>query len=109
MKNLMKAMLGLSMTMIAFEAAGEGAASAETAPAPAAEPAKSGRFTPDQITEIRSLRALKHPDGTEKSGKPVHTHAGLAAMFNTTAGVISQIVRNRSHKDPNYTPVNDGK
>ena len=106
MKTIMKSMLGLSMTAMAFEAASEGAGAA----APAAEAApKAARFTADQITQIRNLRAERHPDGNELAGKPMYTHAKLATMFNTTAGVISQIVRNRSHKDPNYTPVNDGK
>lgn len=106
MKTMLKAMLGLSMSTMAFEAASEGAAAA----APATETAsKSTRFTADQITQIRNLRAERHPDDSELKGKPLYTHAKLAEMFGTTAGVISQIVRNRSHKDPNYTPVNDGK
>lgn len=102
MKNVMRSMYGLAGFAMLREAAGEGSAGAEVA-------TKSTRFTADQVAEIRKLRAQRHPDGHEKAGKPVHTHAGLAALFNTKAGVISQIVRNRSHKDPNYTPINDGK
>jgi hypothetical protein len=62
-----------------------------------------GRFDEAQITKIRSMRAEKKEDGG-----PVHSHAALAAEFGTTAGVISQIVRNRSYTDANYKPVNDG-
>lgn len=75
--------------------------------APAAEAPKADarkKFSDDQIKEIRKLRAEKND-----AGGPVHSHAKLADRFGTTAGVISQIVRNRTYKDPNYTPVNDGK
>lgn len=102
MKNILRTMYGLPMMAMVLEAASEGAAAAATAP-------KRSSFTADQIAQIRNLRAERHPDGHEKAGKPIYTHAALADMFGTKAGVISQIVRNRSHKDPNYVPVNDGK
>lgn len=88
--------------------------SAETTATPAAAPADApatGRkkFTDEQVTEMRSLRALKHPEGHDKVGKPIHSHKALADQFGTAAGVISQIVRNRVYKNPDYVPVNDGK
>ena len=60
-------------------------------------------FTPEQIKEIRDLRAERREDG-----KPLHTHAALAKQFGTTAGAISHIVRNRTYVDKTYTPTNDG-
>lgn len=103
MKNILRSMYGMSvLPMVAMEAASEGSAAAENGPS-------RSRFTPEQIVQIRNLRAERHPDGSENAGKPIYTHAKLADMFGTKAGVISQIVRNRSHKDPNYVPVNDGK
>lgn len=76
----------------------------------AAAPAVKSRaiFTPEQIKEIRELRAQVHPEGHEKAGKPVWSHLALSKQFDTTAGGISQIVRNRTYKDPEYVPVNDG-
>ena len=67
--------------------------------------ARRGRamFTPEQIKEIRALRAEKREDG-----KPLHSHAALAKQFGTTAGAISHIVRNRTYVDKTYTPTNDG-
>jgi len=61
------------------------------------------RFTDEQIIDIRGKRALKN----EAGDGPAHTHKALAEMFGTSAGVISQIVRNITYKDPEYTPVND--
>lgn len=61
------------------------------------------RFTDDQITQIRELRAMKN-----EAGKAVHSHAALGKMFGVAPGVISQIVRNRTYIDKDYTPVNDG-
>lgn len=79
----------------------------ETQPIPNA-PADAGTkrigLTPEQIAEVRALRALTKEDG---SG-PVHSHMALAKRFGTTAGSISQIVRNMTHKDPSYTPTHDG-
>ena len=72
-------------------------------------PRTRGVFTPEQIAEIRNLRAKKHPEGHDKAGSAVHSHKALGLRFGTTAGVISQIVRNRTYKNANYTPVNDGK
>lgn len=66
------------------------------------EPKSRGVFSKEQIAQIRELRAEKKEDG-----KPVHSHAALAAQFGTTAGVISHIVRNLSYRDEAYTPVND--
>lgn len=60
-------------------------------------------FTPEQIKEIRDLRAERREDG-----KPLHSHAALAKQFGTTAGAISHIVRNRTYVDGTYTPTNDG-
>ena len=77
----------------------ENAAVADTAEAKASRK----KFTPEQIAEIRSLRAEQ-----DENGKPVYSHAKLAEQFGTKAGVISHIVRNLSYKDENYTPVNDG-
>jgi hypothetical protein len=59
-------------------------------------------FTPEEVREMRTLRAERHPDG-----RPVHSHNALAKRFNTAAGTVSQIVRNRSYRDENYTPVNE--
>lgn len=85
---------------------GEDRAEPEAATAAEAAPAKSmGRFSPEQISEIRTMRAER----SEETGRPAWSHAKLAERFETTAGVISQIVRNRTYKDPNYTPTNDGK
>lgn len=64
-------------------------------------------FSQDQIDEIRSLRAEVHPEGHDKAGKPVWSHAKLADKFGTNAGTISMIVRNRTYKDPDYKPTND--
>jgi len=82
----------------------------QTAEPPKAEKVASTRskFTDEQIAEIRSLRALTHPEGSPKAGKPLHTHPALAVQFGTSAGVISQIVRNRVYKNPEYVPTNDG-
>lgn len=96
-----------------MSAATEGSAAAEEAPvaeAPAAEVNRGPRqsFTDEQIKKIRSLRAEVHPAGDPKAGQPVYSHKKLADEFNTTAGVISQIVRNRTYKDPDYKPTNDG-
>ena len=60
-------------------------------------------FNSETIAEIRALRAEKREDG-----KPLHSHAALAKRFDTTPGAISHIVRNRTYKDPNYVPTNDG-
>lgn len=80
-----------------------------SAEAPAAAPAVGRKtFSVEQIAEIRALRAEVHPEGTDKAGKPVHSHAQLAKQFGTTPGSISQIVRNRTYKNPDYVPVNDG-
>ena len=77
----------------------------EEAAAPASESKLPGRkvFTDETIAEIRALRAEKREDG-----KPMHSHAALAKRFDTTPGAISHIVRNRTYKDPNYVPTNDG-
>lgn len=89
--------------------AAEGAEGAEGAVAAPAAPVKTrASFTQEQIAEIRSMRAERHPAGHDKEGQPVYSHAKLAAHFGTTAGSISQIVRNRTYKNPEYTPVNDG-
>lgn len=114
MKNIMmNGGLITSMVMAAAVEAGAGdAKAADTAAAAEVGPpvgAKNRRLTDEQIKEIRALRALRHPDGHDKAGSPVWTHKALADKFGTQAGVISQIVRNRSHKDPDYKPVNDGK
>lgn len=105
--------------LVAYAAAAEAGAAKPAAAAPAgqkeelkpieqkAEKAAGptrAKFTPEQITEIRKLRAEK-----DEEGKPVWSHAKLAAKFGTGAGTISQIVRNRTYKDENYKPVNDGK
>ena len=88
----------------AQENASTGEADGEAA-APASESKLPGRkvFTSETIAEIRALRAEKREDG-----KPVHSHAALAKRFDTTPGAISHIVRNRTYKNPNYVPVNDG-
>lgn len=67
------------------------------------ERAIAKKFDEKTIAMIRRKRAEKNEAGSAK-----HSHAALAKEFNTTAGTISQIVRNRSYKDPNYKPVNDG-
>lgn len=78
---------------------------AATDTAPEVEKIKGNKkFSDEQISEIRRLRALKSDEGAV-----LWSHKKLADKFGTTAGLISQIVRNRSYKDPNYTPVNDGK
>lgn len=118
MKKLL--MLGAAaLPMIVMQAAGEGAAAAAAAEGGAtaeqAKPAKEKkqtlqaiRFTDDQIKEIRSLRAMVYPAGHEFEGRVCWSHAALARKFNTNAGTISQIVRNRTYKDENYVPTNDG-
>lgn len=83
-----------------------GAAVADAAPA-AAKARQT--FSPEQIASIRAKRAEVHPEGHEKAGKPVYSHAKLADEFGTNAGTISMIVRNRTYKNPEYTPVNDTK
>lgn len=94
-------------TIIARSAETETGAEAPATEVPATEtaaPAKqfAGRLTPEQIKEIRELRAESKPEGG-----PVYSHAALAARFGTNPGAISQIVRNRSYKDENYVPTND--
>lgn len=76
----------------------------EAAENTAAAAPKSGlkRFSEEQITEIRRLRALKG-----ENGKAQYSHAALAKQFDTKPGVISHIVRNLTYQDPNYVPVND--
>jgi len=76
-----------------------------------AEAPATGRkkFTDEQVAEIRRLRSLCYPDDHPKAGKPTHSHKALADQFETAAGVISHIVRNRVYKNPDYVPVNDGK
>lgn len=101
-----KMLFGSALSAIAMQAAGEGAA----APV-AGEQNGTGmaaRFTPDQIKEMRDLRAMRYPEGHEHAGKICWSHAALAKKFNTTPGVVSHIVRNRTYKDPDYVPVNDG-
>jgi hypothetical protein len=93
------------MTNMADPATATAAATQSKPATPAAPKADAKRFSDAQITEIRSLRAQKNEAGTG----PEWSHAKLAAKFGTTAGVISQIVRNRTYKDANYKPVNDGK
>ena len=61
-------------------------------------------FSKETIAQIRADRAQRTDDG-----RAVHSHAALAEKYGTTAGTISQIVRNRTYKDPDYSPVNDGK
>lgn len=114
MKRLTSMILGYTALMgmaLAPADAATGAAPAKDKPAPAAADATSGprRFTEDQIKEMRKLRAEVHPADHDKAGRPVWSHAKLAEKFNTTAGVVSQIVRNRTYKDTEYKPVNDGK
>lgn len=60
------------------------------------------KFSDEQIAEIRQLRAEN-----DEHGRPKYSHAALAKQFDTRAGVISQIVRNMTYKDPNYVPTND--
>ncbi len=86
------------------EAPTEEATTGEAA-APASEAKLPGRkvFTDETVAEIRALRAEKREDG-----KPMHSHAALAKRFDTTPGAISHIVRNRTYKNPNYVPTNDG-
>ena len=91
----------------AAEAQPADAGTATAAPKPVSPNAR--RFTDEQITEMRALRAERHPEGHDKAGQPVWSHAKLAAKFDTKAGVVSHIVRNLTYKDPNYTPTNDGK
>ena len=101
----------MSAVCLAPEGAAAGAtAGSDTTAAPAAaRPTAVARqtFSTEQIAEIRKLRAEKVEDG-ERAGSPVWSHAKLAEKFGTKAGTISQIVRNRTYKDSNYTPVNDG-
>lgn len=65
--------------------------------------ATTNRFTAEQIAAIRASRAE-----IDAEGKPVHTHASLAKEYNTSAGRISQIVRNITYTDRDYKPTNDG-
>jgi hypothetical protein len=74
-------------------------------PVLANKPKGNKRFTDETIKEIRRLRALRDPE----TNAVLWSHAKLADKFECNAGQISQIVRNRSYKDPDYTPVNDGK
>lgn len=68
-------------------------------------PKGRGKFPPETIAAIRADRAMRDAE----TGKIIYSHAALAKKYNTVPGTISQIVRNRAYKDPNYTPVNDGK
>lgn len=61
------------------------------------------QFDGEQIKQIRADRAVSND-----AGKPANSHAALAKKYGTTAGVISQIVRNRSYKDETYVPTHDG-
>ena len=102
MKNvLFPALSAPHSGMILFAKAGEEGSGEATA----SEAKLPGRkvFTEETIAEIRALRAEKREDG-----KPLHSHAALAKQFETTAGAISHIVRNRTYKNPNYVPTNDG-
>ena len=103
---LFPALAGLRNDMI-LRAKADQAGSAEEAQANATtgEAKLPGRkvFTDETIAEIRALRAEKREDG-----KPLHSHAALAKRFDTMPGAISHIVRNRTYKNPNYVPVNDG-
>lgn len=102
MKDVLSpALAGLHKDMIFRAKAGEEG----SGEAPASESKLPGRkvFTNETIAEIRALRAEKREDG-----KPLHSHAALAKQFGTTAGAISHIVRNRTYKNPNYVPTNDG-
>lgn len=65
--------------------------------------ARSKLFDDEQIAQIRADRAVSND-----AGKPAYSHAALAKKYGTTAGVISQIVRNRSYKNENYVPTHDG-
>lgn len=100
--------LGLFATLAMSAEDEQGSAQAEVAQEQAETKKVRAVFTPEQIAEIRALRAEVHPEGTEKAGKPVWSHLALAKRFGTTAGGISQIVRNRTYKNPDYVPVNDG-
>jgi hypothetical protein len=107
MKNLLKLNMGALMSGVAFMPAD--AATTAAAPAKKERGPAPGRYTPEQVREIRQLRSLRHEEGTEKAGTPIWSHAKLAEKFDTNAGTISQIVRNRTYKDENYVPNNDGK
>lgn len=61
------------------------------------------RFSDETIKAIRADRAERVDD------KIVYSHAALAKKYSTNPGTISQIVRNRAYKDPDYVPTNDGK
>ena len=72
------------------------------------EEAKKTRnsFTAEQVAQIRADRAVP---AEEDPTRPANSHAMLATKYGTTAGVISQIVRNRTYKDAAYTPTFDGR
>lgn len=53
------------------------------------------------------IRALRNQTGDEE-GKSAWTHKALGLKFGVSAGVISQICRNMTYVDPNYTPRFDG-
>ena len=102
MKNILfPALSALHSGMILLAKAGEEG----SGEAPASESKLPGRkvFANETIAEIRALRAERREDG-----KPLHSHAALAKRFETTPGAISHIVRNRTYKNPNYVPTNDG-
>ena len=109
MKNVLFPALALMHSDMVMRAKADEAGAGEVGEAtekPEGEASKPGskRFTPEQIKEIRDLRAEKREDG-----RPLHSHAALAKRFGTNAGAISHIVRNRTYKSENYVPVNDGK
>lgn len=96
--------VGTPTTQVA-QAGTASAAGAKPGEAAKKPPVATKRFTDDQIKEIRDLRAQVDPE----TKKPTWSHAKLAAKFNTGAGTISQIVRNRTYTDEKYVAVNDGK
>lgn len=63
------------------------------------------RFTPEEIKAIREMRAIPRDDNP---ARPKHGHAEIAEKFGRSGQQISNIVRNISHVDPEYTPVFDG-
>lgn len=63
----------------------------------------TGKLDPKVVADIRAMRAKQ-----DSEGRPLHSHKAVADAYGTTPGIVSQICRNLSYVDPDYTPVNDG-
>lgn len=72
----------------------------------AAAAAVRNKISAEQVAKVRELRNTAKADDATKCA---YTHKQVADMVGLTPGTVSMIARNKSHVDPAYTPIYDGK